>query len=156
MGFGRQNPLSPTMLLASVKHSKTSALGDYQHSKLQQPPPNYAKILLSNPQNEIVIKPAPRVIFQSPKPVPVLIHMTCFPAVCPWNNVISLTKPPKVMARRRLLSHQGLRGAKVVKNGSLFGKSILIFGILFPAFLPPAGATKLLNPIKWWASMLLG
>ena len=147
MGFKTRCHPQRSLSDAPIKHPETSTLGDYQRSKLHQPPPNHAKILLSNPKNEI-IEPAPGVIFQRPKPAPALIRMTCFPAVCPQNSAISLTKPPEVMACRRLLSHQGLRGAEVVKNGSFFCKSSPIFGILFPAFLPPPGATKLPNPIK--------
>jgi len=91
---------------ASIKHSETSAGGGYQRSKLQQLPLNRAEILLPDPKNEIIIKPAPHGILRSPKPAPALTHVTCFPAVCPQNSMISLTKPPKVMACRRPPFHR--------------------------------------------------
>lgn len=107
---------------ASIKNAETSAVRGCRHPKLQEPPANPAKILLSNIKNEIILKTAPRVIFRPPKLAPMLIHVTCVKAVCPQNSGISLAKPPKVTSCRRLLSRRDLRDAKVVKNGSFLAK----------------------------------
>lgn len=152
MGFQTCRPPQRSSSAASAKRTETSTVRGHQRSpsvddllptapKPSFPPPKKKMKWLSHRPHASFSEPPP-------KPAAVLIHETCFPAVCPQNSADSLTKPPKVRACRRLVSHRALRGAKVVKNGSFFAKGIPIFGVLFPALLPPPGAVKLPNPIK--------
>lgn len=88
---------------ASIKHPKTSALGDDQYSTLH---PTMLKSSFPTPKIELLSNQPHMSFFRATSQYRYWVA-TCFPAVSRQNDEISLRQLPKVMVHRRLPSYQG-------------------------------------------------